>query len=133
MRPVESELLTQGILLAIGGVISVVVWRVTRHFSAVLDAADRTQQELAARAEEQRDSDASKTDALCHGMGLLLRAYLVETHERWQAVGYMPADRKADWEEAFDAYESLGFDGVIAGQHKDVIRWPTAPPGGDAA
>lgn|GEM_PF-6930075 len=130
----DSELLTQTILLVIGGAISLAVTLIVKRFSDKLDAADKTRQELAAKAEEQRKTDSAKTDALCHGIGLLLRGKLIDDHDKYQDLGcYMPTDRKDNFEEMYGAYEALGFDGVIAGLHKDVIRWPTAPPGGDAA
>lgn len=61
-----------------------------------------------------------KNDANAQGTMLLLRVQLIEYHSKYMKKGYIPSYALQNFIEMYDAYHSLGGNGMITKMYKEI-------------
>lgn len=59
-------------------------------------------------------------DANSRGTMLLLRVQLIEYHDRYMALGYIPAYAYENFCEMYEAYHDLGGNGMITHMYEEI-------------
>ncbi|MCI6468114.1 MAG: hypothetical protein MSA90_21950 [Faecalicatena sp.] len=59
-------------------------------------------------------------DANGKGTMLLLRVQLIEYHDKYMALGYIPSYAYQNFCEMYEAYHSLGGNGMITKMYKEI-------------
>ena len=59
-------------------------------------------------------------DANSRGTMLLLRVQLIEYHDKYMSLGYMPSYAYENFCEMYEAYHSLGGNGMITHMYEEV-------------
>nr|DAE96016.1 MAG TPA: hypothetical protein [Caudoviricetes sp.] len=62
------------------------------------------------------------------GVQALLRNNLYDLYDIWTARGYAPRDVKANFENLYVWYHSLGKNGVMGRKYEEFLRLPDNPP-----
>lgn len=65
-----------------------------------------------------------KRDANSKGVMLLLRVQLIEYHEEWAARGYVTKHGITNFMEMYEAYHSLGGNGMVTHLLEEVKELP---------
>ena len=66
---------------------------------------------------QKRDRDANS-----RGTMLLLRVQLIEYHDRYAALGYIPSYALQNFIEMYEAYHELGGNGMVTEMYKEVLE-----------
>ena len=61
-------------------------------------------------------------DANSRGTMLLLRVQLIEYHDKYMAIGHIPSYAYENFCEMYQAYHSLGGNGMITHMYEDVKK-----------
>lgn len=61
-------------------------------------------------------------DANGRGTMLLLRAQLIEYHDRYVALGHIPSDALENFIEMYEAYHELGGNGMVTEMYKEILE-----------
>lgn len=62
------------------------------------------------------------------GVCCLLRAYIIEQHEKWTERGYCPLYAKEALKKAYSSYHSLGGNDVGTQLYNETMALPDKPP-----
>lgn len=69
-----------------------------------------------------------ENNALKNGMQSLLRSDIIKAHDKYTAKGYAPIYAKESVTKSYEAYHSLGGNGVITKLYEDIMALPEEPP-----
>lgn len=72
-----------------------------------------------------------KKSALEVGVQCLLRAYIIDAHDKYKHKGYCPIYAREALTMAYSAYHNLGGNDVATDLYEDTLKLPTAPPSED--
>lgn len=101
----------------VGGIVTLAVSAICFVFRRIL-----------IKAEVERNENATRTEAIAHGLASLMRMQLVETHDKYMTQEWMPDTAKQSFEALFVDYEAMGENGIVSGYEKDIVMLPTIPP-----
>lgn len=73
---------------------------------------------------KSRKTEAEKRDANSRGTMLLLRVQLIEYHEEWMKRGYVTKHGIQNFMEMYEAYHSLGGNGMVTHLLEEVRELP---------
>lgn len=73
-------------------------------------------------------SGRAKNKAVQDGLQCLLRAEIIRQHEKYTERNYCPIYAKDALRRAYEAYHSLGGNGVVTDLYNDIIDLPETPP-----
>ena len=110
--------LITGIAVSAGTVIGLLVKLVTWLQSK---SEARISEILEAHLADEREEWAR----MAHGLQSLMRANLVQMHDRYTTLGWMPDVDKQTFVELYEDYEALGANGLITAYYEDILRLPT--------
>ena len=118
----SADLSTVGLILGIvvsaGAVVGLLV-------KLVAWVAGKVAAQLAEAIDSQLEADRTERKLMAHGLQSLMRATLVQMHDRYTTLGWMSDTDKQSFEALYTDYEALGGNGIIAAYHEDVLRLPT--------
>ena len=66
--------------------------------------------------------DRKEKRANAEGIKCLLRIQLIEYHDKYTELGYIPTFEKDNWNDMFQAYTSLHGNGTIEQYNEDIIK-----------
>lgn len=70
---------------------------------------------------EQKKKDAeNREDAIGNALLCLLRVKLIEYHDKYVVEGHIPSYAYENWSKMYDAYITLGGNGMIVGMNEDI-------------
>lgn len=93
----------------------------------ILDKIDEVKEHLSARddrQDEQREKLHADVGLLKVGTQIMLKNDLKLRYEHWLSKGYAPIDSKEDLEKMYQAYHSLGANGVMDGMRTAFLALP---------
>lgn len=73
---------------------------------------------------KSRKTESEKRDANSRGTMLLLRVQLIEYHEEWMRRGYVTKHGIQNFIEMYEAYHSLGGNGMVTHLLEEVRELP---------
>lgn len=62
------------------------------------------------------------------GVQALLRAKLIDEHNKWADRGYAPIYARQNFQNCWEQYHALGKNGVMDDLHDKFLRLPVDPP-----
>lgn len=74
--------------------------------------------------DHRRDENITKEGAISNGIVCLLRIKLIEYHDHYVAIGSIPSYARNNWELMYEAYHSLGGNGMMEGMRCEVRDLP---------
>lgn len=101
-----------------GYVISIAVSVVSATLAFILQSVIKENKELKRKQEE---THSQRENALENGVVCLLRVKLIEYHTKYMNLGYISSHGLENWLLMYDAYKSLGGNGMVA-HMKDEIE-----------
>lgn len=66
-----------------------------------------------------------RIQAMQLGMQMLLMDRLMQEHDHYVELGYMPLHKKAAYKKKHDAYLGLGVNGILDQPYEEVMKLPT--------
>lgn len=96
---------------------SIVVWAITGVLGALVTY-------FGVRYKTMRKENS----ALKNGMQSLLRSDIIKAHDKYTAKGFAPIYAKESVTKSYEAYHSLGGNGVITKLYEDIMALPEEPP-----
>ena len=69
-----------------------------------------------------------KKSALEVGVQCLLRAYIIDAHDKYKHKEYCPIYAREALTMAYSAYHNLGGNDVATDLYEDTLKLPTTPP-----
>ena len=106
----EIILQTYGIVLPI--VLGYIVW--------LLKEQKKRQQKDAIERNKRIADENEKRDANSAGTMLLLRVQLIEYHDRYMKIGYIPSYAYENFCQMYEAYHRLGGNGMVEKMHDEI-------------
>lgn len=74
------------------------------------------------KREKEKQEENKKRDANSKGTMMLLKIQLIEYHDKYCKLGYIPSYVYSNFEEAYKAYHSLGGNGMITKMKEEVDK-----------
>lgn len=72
--------------------------------------------------DNRRSENMAKEGAISNGITCLLRVKLIEYHDHYVALGFIPSYARSNWEMMYKAYHGLGGNGMIEGMNEEVKK-----------
>lgn len=101
--------------------------RKAEEYQGILDKIEEVKNHLSARddrQDEQREKLHKNVELLKFGTQMMLKNDLKLRYEHWLSKGYAPIDSKEDLEKMYQAYHSLGANGVMDGMRAAFLALP---------
>ena len=103
--------------------------RKLQEYQDILDKLDDVKvhlNEANQRQDEKIDLLHKNVDLLKYGTQVMLKNDLKLRYQYWLSKGYAPIDSKEDLEKMYQAYHSLGANGVMDGMRDEFLKLPDA-------
>lgn len=72
--------------------------------------------------EKKKENEETKDKAIAEAILCLLRVKLIEYHDKYVAEDHIPSYAYENWTKMFDAYTTLGGNGLIVGMNEDIEK-----------
>lgn len=72
--------------------------------------------------EKKREEDEKVNTAIKEALVCLLRVKLIEYHDKYVALDYIPSYAYDNWTKMFEAYTLLGGNGLIKAMNDDIEK-----------
>lgn len=69
----------------------------------------------------------NKIQVLCKAQQAQMRAQLLELYHVYKERGYITEEEMEEWENQYQAYHSLGSNGVLDKRRDELMRLPSTP------
>lgn len=72
--------------------------------------------------EKKKTEEATTNSAITEAIVCLLRVKLIEYHDKYIAIDYIPSYAYENWTKMFEAYTLLGGNGLIKAMNDDIEK-----------
>lgn len=104
------------LMMVIQWVVTAILGAVAAYFGAKSKARKKKDEEISKR-EEARDA----------GIRNLLRHDILMIHDKHEELGYCTIDIKEAVSDSYDAYHTLGGNGIVTKIYNDIMNLPESP------
>lgn len=121
----------QAVIAGIAGVVAsspIVSWLVKRFIGKRLDDFDRSREEARTERAEREREEREWQEAMTAGMRSMLRSELISEHRKaHEQGGWCSLESKEYVERTYNAYHSLGGNGIGTSLYEEIMALPSKP------